>query len=425
MTDLLPLSLRVEGRRVLVVGGGAVASRSVPGLLAAGADVLVVAPEPSPPLVALADAGSVRLERRPFVAADLDEVWLAVTATGVAAVDAAVSAEAERRRVWCVDRGDAARASAWTPGVARVDDVTVAVSAGRDPRRAGRLRDGVAAALQSGDLPLRRARPRAAGRVALVGGGPADPGLLTARGRRLLAEADVVVTDRLGPRGVLAELDEEVLVVDVGKTPGNHPVPQEKINDLLVEHGLAGRLVVRLKGGDPYVFGRGGEELAACRAAGLDVEVVPGVTSAVSVPAAVGIPVTHRGVSRGFTVLTGHEDLVATPSALAGVPVEAHTVVLLMGVSALATSAAALVASGRPPSTPVAVVEDGYGPRQRATFGTLADVAGRAEAAGVRPPAVVVVGDVVTLAPGWPAAATDGTGAGAGPPRHRTTAYPA
>ncbi|MEJ5866893.1 uroporphyrinogen-III C-methyltransferase [Pseudokineococcus sp. 5B2Z-1] len=413
MSDLLPLSLRVEGRRVVVVGGGAVAARSVDGLLAAGADVVVVAPEVVPGLAALAGAGRVHLERRPYADGDLDGAWLAVTATGLPAVDAAVSAEAERRRTWCVDRGDAGRATAWTPSVARVDDVVVAVSAGRDPRRAVRLRDGVAAALQAGDLPLRRSPGRSgarsgsggAGRVALVGGGPGDPGLLTARGRRLLAEADVVVVDRLGPRSVLEELDDDVIVVDVGKTPGNHPVPQERINEVLVEHGLAGRAVVRLKGGDPYVFGRGGEELAACRAAGLDVEVVPGVTSAVSVPAAAGIPVTHRGVARGFTVLTGHEDLAATPALLAGVPVEAHTVVLLMGVSALAASARALVATGRPPTTPAAVVEDGYGPRQRTTLGTLATIADLAAERGVRAPAVVVVGDVVRLAPGWGAVA--------------------
>jgi len=412
----LPLSLRVAGRCVVVVGGGPVAARSASGLLDAGADVVVVAPEPGEDLLALlgtdeastgAAGGSVvggralRLERRAYRAGDLGEAWLVVTATGVPAVDAAVGAEAERRRVWCLDRGDASRATAWTPAVARVDDVVVAVSAGRDPRRAGRLRDGVAAALQAGDLPLRRSRPRAQGRVALVGGGPGDEGLLTARGRRLLAEADVVVVDRLGPRSVLSELGEDVLVVDVGKTPGNHPVPQERINELLVEHGLAGRAVVRLKGGDPYVFGRGGEELAACRAAGLEVEVVPGVTSAVSVPAAAGIPVTHRGVARGFTVLTGHEDLAATPALLAGVPVEAHTVVLLMGVSALAASARALVATGRPSTTPVAVVEDGYGPRQRTTLGTLETIADLAAERGVRPPAVVVVGDVVRLAPGW------------------------
>jgi uroporphyrin-III C-methyltransferase/precorrin-2 dehydrogenase/sirohydrochlorin ferrochelatase len=233
--------------------------------------------------------------------------------------------------------------------------------------------------------------------VALVGGGPGDPGLVTTRGRRLLAQADVVVVDRLAPRDLLDDLADDVEVIDVGKTSGHHPVPQERISALLVEHALAGSDVVRLKGGDPYVFGRGGEELEACRAHGIAVEVVPGVTSAVSVPAAVGIPVTHRGVARGFTVLTGHDDVGQVPAG------PDHTLVLLMGVTRLAATAAALVSAGRAPSTPAAVVEDGYGPRQRVTVGTLADIAERAAAAGARAPAVTVVGDVVTLSPAWAA----------------------
>ena len=292
----------------------------------------------------------------------------------------------------------------------------MSVNAGRDPRRAQRVRDAVAALLEAGELPLRAVRParsttagdahlagavsgplvRPLGTVALVGGGPGDTGLISVRGRRLLAEADVVVVDRLGPRGLLAELGDDVEVVDVGKTPGHHPVPQAEINRILVHHALVGRRVVRLKGGDPYVFGRGGEELDACREHGIPVEVVPGVTSAVSVPAAAGIPVTHRGLSRGFTVLTGHEDVGKVPAA------SDHTVVLLMGVSRLGETAAALVAQGRSPQTPVAVVEDGYGPSQRTTVGTLATIADRAREAGVRPPAVTVVGDVVTLSPAWP-----------------------
>ncbi|MNW58755.1 Uroporphyrinogen-III C-methyltransferase [compost metagenome] len=210
-----------------------------------------------------------------------------------------------------------------------------------------------------------------------------------------------MVTDRLGPRALLDELGDDVVIVDVGKTPGFHPVPQDEINALLVEHALAGRRVVRLKGGDPYVFGRGGEEIIACEEHGIPVEVVPGVTSAVSVPAAVGIPVTHRGWSRGFTVLTGHEDIGKVPAAAD------HTVILLMGVSRLRDSAAALVASGRSPRTPVAVVEDGYGPRQRSTVGTLETIADVAAAAGVRAPAVTVIGDVVRVSPAWRAAGLD------------------
>ncbi|WP_036964940.1 uroporphyrinogen-III C-methyltransferase, partial [Promicromonospora kroppenstedtii] len=227
-------------------------------------------------------------------------------------------------------------------------------------------------------------------------GGPGDTGLITARGRAVLAQADVVVVDRLGPRALLDELAPEVEVIDVGKVSGNHPVPQHEINALLVQHALAGRDVVRLKGGDPYVFGRGGEELAECRAAGIEVEVVPGVTSAVSVPAAVGIPVTHRGVARGFSVLTGHDGAAQVPGG------PDHTLVLLMGVTHLAKTAEALITADRPADTPAAVVEDGYGPRQRVTVGTLSTIAAEATAANVKPPAIIVVGDVVRLSPAWP-----------------------
>lgn len=425
--ELYPLGLRIAGRLVVVVGGGPVAARRTRSLVLAGAHVRVVAPEvcedlallvaPLPDGAARPDgpgaAGSVAWEARSFRPGDLEGAWLVHTATGSSEVDAAVAAEAEALRVFCVSAGDAEAGSAWVPAVARVtvaDDTTsaattattevvVAVNAGRDPRRAQRVRDAIDALLATGELPLRPVRPAAGrGSVALVGGGPGDPGLVTARGRRLLAQAEVVVTDRLGPRALLDELADDVVVIDVGKTPGFHPVPQEEINALLVEHALAGRRVVRLKGGDPYVFGRGGEELIACEEHGIPVEVVPGVTSAVSVPAAVGIPVTHRGWSRGFTVLTGHEDIGKVPAA------SDHTVVLLMGVSRLRDSAAALVASGRSPETPVAVVEDGYGPRQRSTVGTLGTIADVATAAGVRAPAVTVIGDVVRVSPAWRAA---------------------
>ncbi|MGH8970647.1 MAG: uroporphyrinogen-III C-methyltransferase, partial [Actinomycetes bacterium] len=247
-------------------------------------------------------------------------------------------------------------------------------------------------ALDVGDLPLRHHRPSSTGWVALVGGGPGDPGLVTTRGRRLLAEADVVVVDRLAPRALLDELDPGVVVVDAGKTAGNHPLPQEQINQLLVEHAQAGRRVVRLKGGDPFVLGRGGEEAVACVAAGVPVEVVPGVTSAVAVPAAAGIPVTHRGRSRQVTVASGHEGLDwATLARLEG------TLVLLMGVSGLASTTRELVAHGKPPDTPVAVVESGFTPQQRTTVGTLGTIAELARERDVRPPAVVVVGTVVDL----------------------------
>ncbi|MEV0951833.1 uroporphyrinogen-III C-methyltransferase [Promicromonospora sp. NPDC050249] len=404
--EIYPLGLKVAGRLVVVVGGGPVAARRARALVEAGARVRVVAPDVCEELSVLARVsapGAVELVARAYRTGDLDGSWLVHTATGSPAVDQEVSDDAERARVFCVTAGDASVGSAWVPAVARTaltDDaeVTVAVTAGRDPRRATAIRDGIAAALQTGTLPLRRRRRSSttgAGRVWLVGGGPGDTGLITARGRTVLAQADVVVVDRLGPRALLHELSPDVEVIDVGKTSGNHPVPQHEINALLVQHAQAGRDVVRLKGGDPYVFGRGGEELAACHAAGIEVEVVPGVTSAVSVPAAAGIPVTHRGVARGFSVLTGHDGAGDVPGGAD------HTLVLLMGVTRLAETADALVTAERPADTPVALVEDGFGPRQRVTVGTLADIAERAAAVGVRPPAVIVVGDVVRLSPAW------------------------
>jgi uroporphyrin-III C-methyltransferase/precorrin-2 dehydrogenase/sirohydrochlorin ferrochelatase len=376
-----PLILSVAGRRVVVVGGGPVAARRARTLVDAGAAVHVVAPQADPSLEKLAAEGTITWSGRRYRAGDLDGAWLVHTATGDADVDRQVLADADAARVWCVHAGDAAQATAWVPAVATVDDVVVAVNAGGDPRRASGLRDAIAALLKAGSLPLRRRRrttpragqaPVAVGQVALVGGGPGDPGLLTVRGRRLLAEADVVVVDRLAPHAVLAELDPDVLVVDAGKTPGHHAVPQDRINALLVEHALAGRRVVRLKGGDPYVFGRGSEEAEVCRRAGVPVEVVPGVTSAVAVPAVAGIPVTHRGVATGFTVVAG-----------------------------LGRACQALRAAGRSDDTPVGIVEDGFGPGERTTVGTLATIVDLAAQVGVRSPAVTVVGDVVRLSPAW------------------------
>jgi uroporphyrin-III C-methyltransferase/precorrin-2 dehydrogenase/sirohydrochlorin ferrochelatase len=237
------------------------------------------------------------------------------------------------------------------------------------------------------------------GTVHLVGGGPGADDLLTVRGRTLLAHADVVVVDRLAPHGVLEHLAGEVEVVDCGKTPGHHVLTQDQINDVIVDRALRGLDVVRLKGGDPFVLGRGGEEALACHAAGVPVEVVPGVTSAVSVPAAAGIPVTHRGVASSFALVSAHDGIEPIEAA-AREHAPTTTLVLLMGVRLLRGSAAALVASGRPSTTPVAIVERGWTPQQRTTVGTLDDIADLAEARGVESPAVVVVGDVVSLRAG-------------------------
>jgi uroporphyrin-III C-methyltransferase/precorrin-2 dehydrogenase/sirohydrochlorin ferrochelatase len=266
------------------------------------------------------------------------------------------------------------------------------------------VRDAILAALDSGVLPVRAQRPPAQpdssdpapGRVALVGGGPGAHDLITVRGRALLAAADVVVTDRLGPRSLLDSLSADVEVIDVGKTPGNHPVTQARINELLVHHAGQGKRVVRLKGGDPFVLGRGGEEAVHCAAHGIPVEVVPGVTSAISVPAAAGIPVTHRGITASFVVASAHEGAGDVLAAARDAAPDA-TLVLLMGVSRLRETAAALVAAGRDAHTPVAIIESGWTPQQRTTVTTLRDCADDAERAGVQPPAVVVVGEVVSV----------------------------
>lgn len=232
----------------------------------------------------------------------------------------------------------------------------------------------------------------AIGRVDLVGGGPGPVDLLTLRALRRLRVADVVVMDRLGPTDIRGELRPDAEIVDVGKHPGHHPVPQEDINALLVERASSGSHVVRLKGGDPFVFGRGGEELAACLAAGIPVEVVPGVTSAIAVPQSAGIPVTHRGIATAVHIVHGQAAL--TPSTHAALRDDDVTTVILMGVSALPRIVADALRAGVPAERPVAIVERGHRHDQRTTRSTLGAVVLDAGRAGIRNPAVIVVGDV-------------------------------
>ena len=394
------LGLRLAGRRVLVVGGGAVALRRAVGLLEAGADVLVVAPEATPALEALAQDGRLRWERRAYASGDLAGAWLVHACTDDPDVNAGVVAEAESAGTWCVRADDATRSPAWTAATGRHGALTFAVLAGGDPRRAARLRDAVLARLDDGTLDSPSVRERARGGwVALVGGGPGHPGLITVRGHQLLREADVVVADRLAPLQLLDTLGPDVEVVDAAKVPYGRSMPQEEINRVLVERALEGRRVVRLKGGDPFVFGRGGEELLACVEAGVPCEVVPGVSSALAAPAAAGVPVTHRGVAQEFTVVSchvppGHPRSTVDWTALGRLR---GTLVLLMAVERLGPVADALVEAGRDPATPVAVVQDGTLPSQRRLVSTLARLAEDATGAGVRPPAVVVVGDVVAV----------------------------
>ncbi len=395
------LGLRLTGRLVVAVGGGVVTARRVADLVAEGAVVRLLSPHLCEDLLDLVVAGAVAWVDRDYLGPeDLEGAWLVHTATGDRPVDARVSRDAETLQIWCVDAADAGRGSAEVPARARVSTpdgaVSLAVHAGGDPRRAVAIRADLVSRVESGCVDLRPRRRRGgAGWVALVGGGPGAVDLVTTRGRTLLAAADVVVADRLGPTALLDDLHPGVRVVHVGKAPGHHLATQEEINALLVEEAQRGHGVVRLKGGDPYVLGRGGEERLACEAAGIRVEVVPGVTSAISVPGAAGIPVTHRGLARGFTVVTGHDEVPALPAG------REHTVVLLMGVSSLRRTAALLVEHGRDARCPAAVVERGYAADQRVTTAPLEELADAADAVGVQAPAVVVIGDVVTLSPHW------------------------
>ena len=235
--------------------------------------------------------------------------------------------------------------------------------------------------------------------VALVGAGPGDPGLLTVRAAELIARADVILYDRLIPVEALAGARPDAELVYVGKQGGGPQMPQEEINRLLLEHGRAGRSVVRLKGGDPFVFGRGGEEALVCHEAGIPFEIVPGVTAGVAAPAYAGIPVTHRELASGVAFVTGHEDPAKPDSALDWPALAAFpgTLVFYMGVRELPRIAAQLVAGGRGADEPVAVVERGTLPGQRTLLATLADVAERAAAEGLRAPAITLVGAVAGL----------------------------
>ena len=393
-----PSALRLSGRRVLVVGGGNVAQRRVPTLLASGARVVLVSPQVTPSIEGLATAGELQWQRRGFEPSDVDGAWYVIAATDDPRVNERVGAEAEAQRVFCVRADDAREASAWTPATGRHAGVTVAVVGNREPRRSAAIRDQIIDGLRDGLLPVREHDDRPG--VVLVGGGPGDPELVTVAARRALAEADVVVVDRLAPRELLGELPSDVELVDVAKLPRGRSATQEEINRVIVDRARQGKRVVRLKGGDSYVFGRGYEEALACAEAGIACTVVPGITSAVSVPALAGIPVTHRGVAHDFTVVSGHlppdhpESLVEWD----GLARLRGTVVLLMAVQNMPAIAARLVAGGRPAATPVAVVADGSMPTQRTLWTTLGDVEADLATGDVRPPAIVVVGDVVAVA---------------------------
>jgi uroporphyrin-III C-methyltransferase len=237
----------------------------------------------------------------------------------------------------------------------------------------------------------------------LVGAGPGDPELITLKGARALSEADVVVYDRLAPPALLNLAPEAAERVYVGKEPGRPAMPQDEISRLIVERALSGSTVVRLKGGDPFVFGRGREEVLACAAAGVACEVVPGISAAIAAPAAAGIPVTHRGLARSFTVVTG-STAHGHGVDLSAVATSADTLAVLMAAGRLATTCETLIAAGRPADEPAAIVQWAWTPEQRTVIGTLDDLPALAEAVSIGPPATLVVGAVVTSAEAMPGA---------------------
>ncbi|WP_032391641.1 uroporphyrinogen-III C-methyltransferase [Rhodococcoides fascians] len=388
------VGLNLEGRRVVVVGGGTVAQRRLPLLISSGAVVHVVTREATPAVEAMATAGQVTLELRDYRHGDLADAWYAIACTDEAETNIAIVAEATASKIFCVRADIAKDGTAVTPASAEWDGLTLGVLAGGEHRRSAAVRNAVVEALQSGVVADSAHAPLTG--VALVGGGPGDPDLITVRGRRLLAYADVVVADRLAPPELLAELGPHVEVIDASKIPYGRAMAQEAINQALIDGAKAGKFVVRLKGGDPYVFGRGYEELEALAAEGIPVTVVPGITSAISVPSSAGIPVTHRAVTHEFVVVSGHvapdhPDSLVDWDALAKLK---GTVVLLMAVERIGLFADVLVAGGRPSDTPVIVVQEGTMRTQREVRATLSTVADAVREAEIRPPAIVVIGTV-------------------------------
>ncbi|BBZ34268.1 uroporphyrinogen-III C-methyltransferase [Mycolicibacterium confluentis] len=396
------VGLRLAGKKVVVVGGGTVAQRRLGLLVASGADVHVIARTATPSVEAMA---GVTLTLRDYREGDLAGAWYAIAATDDAEVNAAIVAEADSRQIFCVRADVAVEGSAVTPATFEHEGLAVGVLASGEHRRSSAIRTAIHEALSSGVIGAGRDEAGTSalkGTVALVGGGPGDPELVTVRGRRLLSQADVVVADRLAPAELLAELPSHVEVIDAAKIPYGRAMAQEAINSVLIDRAKAGQFVVRFKGGDPFVFARGYEEVIACTQAGIPVTVVPGVTSAIGVPAMAGVPVTHRGVNHEFVVVSGHlapdhpESLVNWPAlaALSG------TLVLLMAVERIELFADVLLAGGRPQDTPVIVIQHGTTTSERQVRATLGNVAETVRAEGIRPPAIIVIGPVVNMSEG-------------------------
>jgi uroporphyrin-III C-methyltransferase/precorrin-2 dehydrogenase/sirohydrochlorin ferrochelatase len=344
----------------------------------------------------MVDSGEVTWHARGYADGDLDDAWYVLACTSDTEVNERVAADAVARRIFCVRADVAVLGTAVTPAVGTHDGLLLGVLAGGEHRRSARVRDSLVTSLRDATVVDHHDQPAG---VALVGGGPGDPDLITVRGRRLLARADVVVADRLAPRELLDELPPHVEVVDASKIPYGRAASQDFINQTLIDNARAGKFVVRLKGGDPYVFGRGFEELLACAAAGVPVIVVPGISSAFGVPAMADIPVTHRGVAHEVVVVSGH---VAPDDSRSLVDWDAlaklrGTLVILMGVERSRAFAEVLM-TGRPSDTPVSVIQEGTTRTQRVLRSTLDKVADDIVAESIRPPAIIVVGPVAGLA---------------------------
>lgn len=447
----LPAFLDIAGKPCLVVGGGPVASRKVALLERAGGRVRVISPELVPSLSRGVAAGRFQHIDTEFMPDHLDGVAVVIAATDDRAVNARVSWEARRRGIPVNVVDDPALCSFQVPAIVDRDPVLVAVSTGGDSpvlarwvratieralpaalgelgQLAGRWRGTVKSRLSSGparkrfwedlfdgpaghlalagraadaDRALEDALQGAAparGAVYLVGAGPGDPDLLTLRAHRLLQNADIIVHDRLVSDGVLDLARRDADRVYVGKAPGAHAMAQDEINALLIRLAREGKQVVRLKGGDPFVFGRGGEEMLAVERAGLTCHVVPGITAAAGIGAAAGIPLTHRGLARSCTFVTGHGRDGEPDADWAALGRGDGTVVVYMGLASLPRIAERLIAHGRPASTPVAVVEKGTTPEQRTVSGPLGAIAAITRAAGITGPALTIIGEVAGLA---------------------------
>ena len=445
---LYPLFADLAGKRVLVVGGGKVALRKVRALLEAGAHVVAGAPAFDPELARL----NIRVIHGQFDEHWLDAAWLVVAATDDGAVNARVAEACARRRVLVNVVDDIELSSFQVPAIVERGPLQIAISsAGAAPMLARALREkletqldeslgelarllasardairrklpeltarrrffarvleGRIPALLRGrrtqearaaleeELAIRPARVR--GRVALVGAGPGDPGLLTLRALRLLNEADVVLHDRLVSPEVLGLARKDAERIEVGKRGGGESVAQDAIHALMRDHAQAGRFVVRLKGGDPFVFGRGGEELEFLRAHDIEFEVVPGITAAVACAAYAGIPLTHRDHAQSVRFVTAHgRDSTSSPdwSALAK---DRQTLAFYMGVGGLDAVRDGLIAHGRDAATPFALIENGTRRDQRVVTGTLRTLPDVAAHHAVRSPALLIVGEVAALA---------------------------